>query len=69
MGLSLINQGIEDLYDMVRFNQSRKGANRNFIKWSLKIGFINSRLSMSQCFNHNFRLKYWIEVKLTAFER
>jgi hypothetical protein len=43
MWLSLINQGNEQI-----------GISLSGIKF----GFVNSRLSMSPHFNHNFRLKY-----------
>jgi len=53
MWLSLINQGNEK----IRISLS-----------GVKIGFVNSRLSMSPYFNYNFRLKYWIVVKSVVLE-
>jgi hypothetical protein len=48
MGLSLINQGNESI---------------GILLIGVKFGFVNFRLSMSQCFDYKFQLKYRNQVK------
>ena len=56
-------ENLEDLEDMVKFNQIKEMIKLQFLQLGSKSDWIQIRiLHMSRYFDHNFQLKFQIEV-------